>query len=205
MGHVFRFPRTLTRWRPPRRLRPSHLLFALLVALALAARFIPSNAPTSPRASATAIDGDTLRMGQQLIRLQGIDAPEFEQHCQDEQGRAWLCGREAHAGLAQLIGHSLISCTINGSEPLRPRSSDLLHRSGWRCRRSHGARRPGRQFPRLAVPAGTAAGPGSEARCLARHFRDTARLAPQAQNRGPLKRCRTSPPGSSRPSAARTA
>ena len=118
MGHVFRFPRTLTRWRPPRRLRPSHLLFALLalVALALAARFIPSNAPTSPRASATAIDGDTLRMGQQLIRLQGIDAPEFEQHCQDEQGRAWLCGREAHAGLAQLIGHSLISCTINGSD-----------------------------------------------------------------------------------------
>ena len=118
MGHVFRFPHTPTRWRPHRRLRPSHLLFALLAlaALVLAARFIPSHAPLSPRASATAIDGDTLRMGQQLIRLQGIDAPEFEQHCQDEQGRAWPCGREAQAGLAQLIGHSLISCTINGSD-----------------------------------------------------------------------------------------
>jgi endonuclease YncB( thermonuclease family) len=57
-----------------------------------------------------------LRIGQQLIRLQGIDAPEFEQHCQDEQGRAWPCGRGAQAGLAQLIGHSLISCTINGSD-----------------------------------------------------------------------------------------
>jgi endonuclease YncB( thermonuclease family) len=118
MGHVFRFPHTPTRWRPHRRLRLSHLLFALLAlaVLALAARVIPSHTPPSPRASATAIDGDTLRMGQQLIRLQGIDAPEFEQHCQDEQGRAWPCGREAQAGLAQLIGHSLISCTINGSD-----------------------------------------------------------------------------------------
>lgn len=38
------------------------------------------------------VDGDTLRVAGQTIRLHGIDAPEQRQACKTEQGIAWDCG-----------------------------------------------------------------------------------------------------------------
>ncbi|WP_375282251.1 thermonuclease family protein [Pseudooctadecabacter sp.] len=38
------------------------------------------------------VDGDTIRVGDQTVRLHGIDAPEHDQTCEDRQGRAWPCG-----------------------------------------------------------------------------------------------------------------
>jgi endonuclease YncB( thermonuclease family) len=102
-----------------------------LVALAvLAALFVFSSTRNSLLASATAIDGDTLRLGRQLIRLQGIDAPELEQQCQDKEGRPWPCGREAHAHLAGLLSRGLVSCAIAGNDrygrALATCSTDLI-------------------------------------------------------------------------------
>lgn len=60
--------------------------------------------------NAVAIDGDTLRAGDQRIRLIGMDAPELAQTCGDENGRSWLCGSEARARLRSLVGFGVIEC-----------------------------------------------------------------------------------------------
>jgi endonuclease YncB( thermonuclease family) len=60
--------------------------------------------------AAHVIDGDSLRIGQQEMRLQGIDAPEGRQHCK-VKGRDWLCGRAAAETLGFLLTNTEIRCT----------------------------------------------------------------------------------------------
>ena len=49
-------------------------------------------------------DGDSLRSGTLQIRLFGIDAPELNQECKDQNGKIWGCGIAAHRQLVTLIG-----------------------------------------------------------------------------------------------------
>lgn len=61
--------------------------------------------------SAEVTDGDTIRCGQNRIRLEGIDAPEMPGHCRP--GRQCTPG-DPYASLAnleQLIGGSKVLCT----------------------------------------------------------------------------------------------
>lgn len=44
------------------------------------------------------IDGDSIRLGGEELRLAGIDAPELHQSCERE-GRPWRCGQAAKAAL----------------------------------------------------------------------------------------------------------
>ncbi|MCC6948694.1 MAG: thermonuclease family protein [Bradyrhizobiaceae bacterium] len=67
-------------------------------------------------ATATAIDGDSLRRGGEEIRLLGIDAPEYRQTCRDERGRDWACGREARAHLERLLSRGPAQCVPNGRD-----------------------------------------------------------------------------------------
>ena len=60
--------------------------------------------------TAAAIDGDTLRVGRHRYRLVGIDAPELDQTCRDENGRPWACGGEALARLSGLVGFGGVEC-----------------------------------------------------------------------------------------------
>ena len=50
------------------------------------------------------VDGDTLAIGAEKVRLQGIDAPETDQFCLDGNGVRWTCGIEARDQLALHIG-----------------------------------------------------------------------------------------------------
>lgn len=65
---------------------------------------------------ATVIDGDTLRIGREPIRIEGIDAPELRQTCRDAQGREWACGRVARQRLAEFIAGKKVTCTARGRD-----------------------------------------------------------------------------------------
>jgi endonuclease YncB( thermonuclease family) len=59
---------------------------------------------------ASVMDGDTLEMHGQRIRLHGIDAPETPQHCYLPDGRTWRCGHTAARRLQDFIGSKTVTC-----------------------------------------------------------------------------------------------
>jgi len=59
-------------------------------------------APAAMLGAVRAIDGDTLDLAGQRIRLHGIDAPEAGQGCTTAAGALWACGAAATAALARL-------------------------------------------------------------------------------------------------------
>jgi endonuclease YncB( thermonuclease family) len=59
---------------------------------------------------ARVIDGDSLDLGGERIRIYGIDAPEGRQTCNDLAGRPYACGREASRALAAAIAGRRVTC-----------------------------------------------------------------------------------------------
>jgi endonuclease YncB( thermonuclease family) len=60
---------------------------------------------------AIALDGDSLEIGGERVRLFGIDAPEARQQCRNAEGQQYACGRAATRALAALLG-ARASCTL---------------------------------------------------------------------------------------------
>jgi len=65
---------------------------------------------------ATAVDGDTLHLGSESIRLEGIDAPELSQRCSDGQGKLYACGRQSKAVLTEFLKTGPIDCQESGKD-----------------------------------------------------------------------------------------
>lgn len=57
------------------------------------------------------IDGDSFRLGDDEVRMQGIDAPEGRQTC-TRGGQEWRCGEDARKQLQQLTGGRRITCKV---------------------------------------------------------------------------------------------
>ena len=62
-------------------------------------------------------DGGTLQLNGVTYRLDGIDAPEFDQVCIDEHADAWTCGVDARDQLARLVGDRQVRCGDLGPDP----------------------------------------------------------------------------------------
>ena len=91
------------------------VIMALLAAV-LGPRHFPAGGnriPNGPAGDVSGagrpIDGDSLYVGRDEVRLKGIDAPEGKQTC-TRAGAAWDCGNAARDELRRLIGRDSVSC-----------------------------------------------------------------------------------------------
>lgn len=65
---------------------------------------------TARSAEVVVVDGDSLKSGEQNIRLDGIDAPEYKQICFDKEGREYFCGKEALQYLENMVKGKDVYC-----------------------------------------------------------------------------------------------
>ena len=61
-------------------------------------------------------DGGTLELADATYRLDGIDAPAFDQICIDDHADSWTCGIEARDQLVRLIGGHEVRCEDLGTD-----------------------------------------------------------------------------------------
>lgn len=91
------------------------LIFVVIfVAILVAPVAIAGELPLA--GTAIVIDGDTLELHGQRIRLNAIDAPESGQQCHNQEGKPYRCGQRAAFALADRIGRATLRCTPHGRD-----------------------------------------------------------------------------------------
>ncbi|MEH6648069.1 thermonuclease family protein [Sulfitobacter sp.] len=89
------------------------LYLAMIAALLFAP--MPANAETITGVTSV-IDGDTIEVWGQRIRLHDIDAPESRQLCIRADGTSWRCGQQAALALSDRIGRQQVSCPVRDTD-----------------------------------------------------------------------------------------
>jgi len=87
------------------------LIFKLLVFFCLCLYSLNSSSNEIIKGKAKIIDGDTIHIGINKIRLHGIDAPENKQTCNIGE-EIWNCGIKSTKTLRNLILEKEVSCKI---------------------------------------------------------------------------------------------
>lgn len=67
-------------------------------------------AQTALTGTAIVVDGDTINLGPVAVRLNGIDAPEAGQLCNNPDGSTWACGTAAVDWLADRVDGRELTC-----------------------------------------------------------------------------------------------
>ena len=101
----------------------------MIVALVLASGSALAQAPELV-GRASVIDGDTIEIHGERIRLFGIDAIEAHQFCSLPTGAKWRCGGAAAEALAVHLAKKPTSCAVRGT--------DRYNRSVAVCRTAEG-------------------------------------------------------------------
>jgi endonuclease YncB( thermonuclease family) len=81
-------------------------------ALLLSAAMLAVASSGVPARADEVIDGNTLVVEGQRMRLYGIDAFALEQTCLDAHDQPWRCGTAAKAALAELVQGQAVACTV---------------------------------------------------------------------------------------------
>lgn len=68
---------------------------------------------------ASVVDGDTIGIHGQRIRIEGIDAPESRQICEASGKRDVRCGQQSALFLAAMIGRQTVYCSQVGTDRYR--------------------------------------------------------------------------------------
>jgi endonuclease YncB( thermonuclease family) len=117
---IFR-PTPAARLRVPLAVISGFGLFVYLISVAVPGDLFGPTA-RMPTVSARAadirvLDGETLRLGDRVIRLHALQVPERGQAaCRDGGGRAADCGAAAAAALAALVATRDVACRIHGED-----------------------------------------------------------------------------------------
>ena len=85
----------------------------MMIAVVLAA----GGAYAGPDGRISVVDGDTIRVGGETVRLFGIDAPEVEQACRRPGGEVWRCGDWARDEVRRLFQGRRATCDRRDTDP----------------------------------------------------------------------------------------
>jgi endonuclease YncB( thermonuclease family) len=61
-------------------------------------------------------DANTIQLGDVTYRLDGVDAPEFDQVCIDDHADPWACGVDGRDQLTRLVGGHAVHCDDLGPD-----------------------------------------------------------------------------------------
>ena len=99
-------------------LGPRDLVLAALALGALIGAAAYLQRPDQLSGRARVVDGDTLAIGDRVVRLSGIDAPEMAQLC-GAPAASYKCGERARDALRALAHGHEVSCRVTGRDKYR--------------------------------------------------------------------------------------
>jgi len=112
------------RGRPSLRIVRTLAVIALFALAAVAAALLDP-LPGDLVGQAVAVDGDTIAIAGERVRLGGLDAPELDQTCRNADGAEWPCG---------IVAKDALASALEGEVTCRPEDRDLYRRIVAICR-----------------------------------------------------------------------